>query len=367
MKHGDKKRKNRLNRSLAFMMLITLVMLMTACGGSSGGTPTSTDDPEGAVTVRLAFNTNGHVLNAIAEDQGYLEEEGVKVEYVKADTDLAIFEGIENGTIDIASNSGTNLPLQRIAEGQDLTIFGGYLLTGCMPVFAKVDTEWTGVESLIGKTMACEPNLYALTGPLLDMGYDPLHDVTWLPLDDQNERIQAVKDGRADYALVGTSLNYAVNSDPELKICTYASDVLPDYSCCRAEARTEWVNENPETVKALLRAWIRAMAYYDSHHEEAVGLMVQLTGQDEEFVRAYMDNPHCNINVDPMKSAVKRAWDYMDKLGLLTASASEINIDDHINTDLYKAALDECQERYGSENPKFYEKMQGQYARNNME
>ena len=79
-----------------------------------------------------------------------------------------------------------------------------------------------------------------------------------------------------------------------------------------------------------------------------------------------MDNPHCDINVDPMKSAVRRAWNYMDKLGLLSVSAEKINIDDHINTELYKEALDECQEKYGSENPKFYEKMQGQFAKNNI-
>lgn len=349
------------------MMTFTLVMLMAACSGSPGGSPSETDDPEGVATIRLAFPANGHVLNVIAEDQGYLEDEGIKVEYVKMDTDEEVFEGIAKGTIDVASNSGTNLPLQRIAEGQELTIFGGYLLTGCMPIFAKEDTEWKGIESLIGKTVAFEPNLYCITGPLLDKGYDPIKQINWYETGDQNERIQAVKEGKADYALVGTSLNYAVNIDPELKVCTYASDVLPEYSCCRIVAGTEWVNENPETVKALLRAWIRALSYYDSHHDEAVALLVNETGQSEEFIRAYLDNPHCNINVDPMKSAVDRAWNYMDKLGLLSASASKINIDDHIDTDLYKTALDECQEKYGSENPKFYERMQGQYARNNMQ
>ena len=365
--HGEKeKRKKKVFRSLAFIMSVTLLMLMTACGGSPGGVPSDADDAENTSTIRLAFPANGHILNAIAEDQGYLEEEGIKVEYVKADTDEAVFEGIENGTIDVASNSGTNLPLERIAAGQDLTIFGGYQLTGCMPIFAKVDTEWKGIDSLIGKTVAFEPNLYCITGPLLDKGYDPLKQIKWYETGDQNERIEAVKEGKADYALVGTPLNYAVNSDPDLKVCTYASDVLPDYSCCRVEARTEWVSENPETVKALLRAWIRAMAYYETHHDETVQLMVQVTGQDEEYLRAYMDNPHLDINVGPMRSSVRRAWDYMEKLGLLSPKAAEINIDDHINTELYKEALDECQEKYSSENPKFYEKMQGQYARNNL-
>lgn len=368
MKNHSKSRKgNRtLSRVLAIVMAFNLMMLMAACGGPEGESPSETKDPEGTAVVRLAFYPHGHVLNVIAKDQGYLKEEGIEVEYVKADNDEAVFEGIEKGTIDIASNAGTNLPLQRISEGQDLTIFGGYLLTGCMPVFAKEDTEWKGIESLIGKTVAFEPNLYAITGPLYDKGYDPIKQVNWYETDEQEDRIQAVKEGKADYALVGTHLNYAVNSDPELKVCTYASDVLADYSCCRVVASTEWIEQNPETARALLRAWIRALAYYDNHHDEAVSLLVKETGQTEEYIRAYMDNPHCDINVDPMKSAVDRAWNYMDELGLLSASASEMDIDEHINTDIYKAALDECQERYGEDNPKFYERMQGQYARNNM-
>ena len=66
-----------------------------------------------------------------------------------------------------------------------------------------------------------------------------------------------------------------------------------------------------------------------------------------------------------MKASVKRAWDYMERLGLLNEEARQIQIEDHINVDLYKAALDECQRRYGRDDPKFYEKLQAMYARNN--
>ena len=133
----------------------------------------SFEQPEQTV-IRLARNDAGHILNAIAEEKGYLRDEGITVEYVYTETDSAVFEGIQEGRIDVASNSGTNLPLQMISDGMDLTIFGGYLLTGCMPIFGRKETEWTDVRSLIGKTMACEPNMYAITGPLLDLRYEPL-------------------------------------------------------------------------------------------------------------------------------------------------------------------------------------------------
>ena len=354
-------------KKAAAMMLIFCLMLLCACSGSEddgGEKDAGTAVPETRV-IHLALNDAGHIFNSIAESQGYLAEEGISVEYVRVNNDAEVFVGLRNGTIDVASNSGTNLPLHEISSGLDLTIFGGYLLTGCMPVFARVETEWNGIEDLIGSTMACEPNLYALTGPLLDMGYDPVEQVNWYDTIDQNDRIAAVKNGDADFGLVGTALNYAVLQDPELKVVTYAADVLPEYSCCRVEAMSSWVRSNPNTVKALLRAWIRAMEYYETHHEEAVQLAVRQTGTSEETVRAYLDNPRFELNIDPMKNSVVRAWDYMDRLGLLSDYAQRIRIDYNINTVLYKEALDECQSRYGQDDPKFYEKMQAQYSRNN--
>ena len=354
--------QNKPVRFLLSFFIITVITVLASCSGSIPDSTVKADMKPEAETVRLAVFPYGHILNAIAEKQGYLEDEGIKVEYVPVETDAEVFEGIKNGTIDVASNSGTNLPLQQIADGQALTIFGGSLLTGCMPVFAKVDTKWSGIEDLAGRTMACEPNMYAISGPLLDMGYDPLKDVKWYDTENQNDRIKAVKEGKADYGLVGTQLNYDIDSDPELKVCTYASDILPNYSCCRVEARTEWVNNNPNTVKALLKAWIRAQEYYESNHEESVEFLSELTGSDEAVLRAYMDNPHFDVNTDPMKASVKRAWDYMDLIGLLNTASREIDIDDHINTVLFKEALDECQSKYGEDDPGFYEKMQSQYS-----
>ena len=347
------------------ILILLVVCFMILCGCTPANNQPEEDETPETTVIRLALSNSGHILNYIAENQGYLRDEGITVQYVHVDNDAEVFEGIRNGTIDIASNSGTNLPLQQISSGLDLTIFAGYLLTGCMPIFARVETKWNGIQDLIGKTMACEPNLYAITGPLLDMGYDPLNQVNWYETVDQMDRITAVKNGDADYGLVGTGLNYEVISDPELKIVCYAADILPEYSCCRVEALTSWINENPNTVKALLRAWIRAMDYYYTHHEETVALTVRQTGISEEAVRAYLDNPRFDLNTGPMKTAIERAWKYMFRLGLLDDYAKSINIDDHINTELYKSALDKCLQLYGDENPSFYEKLQSQYARNN--
>ena len=131
------------------------------------------------------------------------------------------------------------------------------------------------------------------------------------------------------------------------------------------EQYNKWIKENPNTVKALLKAWIRAMAYYDAHHEETVKMMSNELGMDEEIIRAYMDNPRFELNTDPMKKSVERAWNYIKQLQPMDQDISRIRIDDHINVDIYKAALDECHRQYGAENQKFYERLQAQFSKNN--
>lgn len=345
--------------------------LMVGCGSGDSGSDaeeTNAEAEEGTDennletdTVRLALAGSAHIFNAIAEEQGFLEDEGLTVEYVTCENSEGAFTSLSAGKVDILSNYGTNLPLQYIGSGTDLTMFAGYMLTGCMPVIAKAGTEWNGVEDLIGKTVACEPNVFAVTGPLLDLGYDPLNDINWLNFDNHTDRIEAVRSGEADYAVLGTSMMYNVLQMDDIEIVSYCSDITPNYSCCRIETTTEWLENNPNTVKALLRAWIRAQEYYEDHKDEAKTIVAESIDASEDYVAAYMDNEHYRLNIDPFKSSIERAWEYMLGLGLFDEGAEDINIDDHINTELYKEALDECVEKYYDEDPEFYDTMLATY------
>lgn len=359
---GGKEMKKRVI-SIFLCVAMTASMLI-GCGSSSDKkedkSETSTESKGNDLetdTVRLALAGSAHIFNAIAEEQGYLEDEGLTVEYVNCENSEGAFQSLAAGKVDVLSNYGTNLPLQYIGSGTDLTMFAGYMITGCMPIIAKKGTTWNGVEDMVGKTVACEPNVFAVSGALLDKGYDPLNDVKWLSLDNHTDRIEAVRSGEADYAVLGTGMMYNVTQMDDIDIVSYCSDVTPNYSCCRVEANTKWINENPNTVKALLRAWLRAQEWYEGHKDESKAIVAKTLETDEDYVAAYMDNEHYRLNLDPFKSSIERAWGYMLKLNLFDEGAEDINIDDHINTELYKAALDECIDKYHDENPDFYDTM----------
>ena len=146
----------------------------------------------------------------IAEKKGYFEEVGIQLVEVPATAVMSAMGLLSAGMVDVVSNAGTSNPLQQIAAGVDLTIFGGHMMTGAMPIIAKKGTEWHGVKDLVGKKFACNPSYFALTGAVMDLGYEkPLEALEWIVIPNYNDALAAVLKGEVDYALQGTEQNYA--------------------------------------------------------------------------------------------------------------------------------------------------------------
>ena len=95
--------------------------------------------------IRWNAGTSGNVLLTIAEEKGFLKDEGIKIEFVPATANADAMTMLSTGKVDVVSNAGTSNPLQQISSGVDLTIFGGHMLTGAMPIIAKKGTKWEGV------------------------------------------------------------------------------------------------------------------------------------------------------------------------------------------------------------------------------
>ena len=344
------------------MMTLLLLCIMLCVAGCA----VAAEVPETDV-IRWNSGTSGFVLLTIAEEKGYLEEVGLRIENVPATSNADAMTLLSTGMVDIASNSGTSNPLQQIASGVELTIFGGHMVNGAMPIIARKGTKWNGPQDLIGKKFACNPSYFALTGTVMNLGYDkPLEALDWVVITNYNDAMAVVVRGEVDYALQGTERNYTINHVDEVEIMCYQSDIMPNYSCCRMEARTEFVKKNPIALKLAMKALLRAQSYYETHKDEAVALHAKKIGAEKDFVEAYMlDDKHYVVNVDPLQNSIVRAWGILDATGFLNENAKNIDILDHVNTELYMAALDEAERDYGHEAPDFYKKQRTFFKENN--
>ncbi len=358
-------------RIVLLILVLATAFSMVACSEKSEGKDnvdaksTSGDVLETNV-IKWTSGNSGNIMLTIAEKKGFLAEEGLKVEMVSATANADAMALLATSKVDVVSNSGTSNPLQQIAAGVDLTIFGGHMVDGSMPVIARKGTVWNGVQDFIGKKVAINPSYFAFTGAVMDLGYDdPLTAVDWVIYANYSDAMAAVVKGEVDYALQGTGQMYAVNNMDEVEIVTYHGKVMPNYSCCRLVTQTNFIKENPNTIKALMRALIRAQQYYEANKEEAVNIHAESIGATKEYVEAFMLNENYVVSPDPLKNPVIRAWGILDKTGFLNENAKEIDILDHINTDLYKAALDEVMAKHGSEDPEFYDRLLKFYEEQN--
>ena len=314
--------------------------------------------------IRLNWGGSGNILWALAIENGYLADEGIEVEFVQATNNDDMLTLLQTGMVDICTNAGTADPLKFIAAGADFTIWGGHMVQGCMPIIAKPGTEWNGVESFVGEKIGVKPNYFAVTGALMELGYeDPLSAADFQNLN-YNDALAALMRDEIKYALVGTSQNYPVKQlveEGQVEIVAWHGDIMPNYSCCRMESTTEFVQNNPNTIKAILRSLLRAQCYYENNKEACPPVLAAIQGVDNAVVEAFMLNEHYMPTLDPLRNGIVRAWNILDATGFLDENAKQIDINDHINTTLYEEALAEYAELYGAEDPDFVQRMQDFY------
>lgn len=374
--------KNK-KRLIALCLLMSMVMAGCAPNGDKGADKSSGTKTEVASNakkgkhdfsdklkgedgvVRWVRGYSGNLMMTMAEHNGYLDEYGLKVQQIPMQTTDESFAAVAGNQVDIVSNAGTSTPLQRIAKGDDLKIFGGHMVEGAVFVVGRPDSKWEGVRSLVGKKVAGNPVDYVLSGPLLEMGYDPHKDVQWVQIGKAADAITALKNGTVDYASVGTSMAYQIKTDKSLKELAKHGDLMDKYSCCRMETASRFIKEKPNTTKALLKALLRGMRDYEKDPKAASQLLANELDVPYEFVEAYVTDAGYEIHPDPLYNSCVRAWAYLDELGFLDKNAKNIDLRDHITCDLYKEALDEVIAEVGEEDPEYWAKQKKYFEDNN--
>lgn len=367
-------------RIISLLLVLSMSVGLAACGGTTEEATEETTKEAKTQEAELEVDTitfgvpaegNAHLI--IAERLGYFEGTGLKIETVPVEVAEAP-TALLTGQVDILANNGSNQPLSLIAAGEEITIFGGALAAGGICIIAKEGTEWNGVEDFVGKKVATEPHTFSITGPLLDMGYDPLKDVEWVDMPNHPDRLPAVVNGEVDYAVVKAPLRHSVLNTPGIEVVAYMNDCMPNFGCCRMWTRTDFFEANPVALKELVKVLIRSQLYIDDNREEVAGWLVEVTGSTEEYVADYFLNKYDNgeyvhqYSIDPLKDAMVKAWQVLNDTGFLSENAKNINIEEHIDVNVYKAALDEliADEEIYSENAEALDKMLVYFEEHNM-
>ena len=382
-----------MKRLRIFALLLAIMVLFTACSGGGDGSSDGGDKGNGTETVGKDENGNnsedkkrdfshklegedgkikwvrgssGNIMMTAARENGILEEYGLDVEMISINDTQDAFAAVRGGNADVTSNQTTVPPLQRIGAGDDLIIFGGNLASGSVSIIAKAGTKWNGIEDLVGKKVAGYPTEYPMLAPLFELGYDPIEDIEWISLTGDMDALTAVKSGFVDYARAGTSLNFQSKNDPGIDTMVHFVDLMENYSCCRMQSSSAFLNEKSNTAKALLKSLMRG---YKAYLDDPASARKQLAEESQlpvEVIDGLAVPEHgYNPHPDPLYNALVTAWLFIDEMGMFDDKDPSIELRDHVDVEFYKEALDEVIEEVGDEDPEFWQDMLDYFEKNN--
>ncbi|KAF1086695.1 putative aliphatic sulfonates-binding protein precursor [Sporotomaculum syntrophicum] len=325
----------------AIILCLVMLFALAGCGSETPGNETAAAPTDDVLKVSVAAQSNsGQVFQYMAEEHNFLKEEGVDVEMVYINNGTDAFQALVAGKVDVLSTYGTGGPLIQIANGQDFTIFSGYMITGETPCFGKPETEWTSLESFRGKKIGITrfgtPDV-VLKGVLYDAGL--LDEVTFIEFKKNQEVLQAVSSGEVDFGATATGYELQA-ADLGLEVKMWPDDYWPNHSCCRVLAKGSWMQDetNQEALYRMLRAWLRAEEAMQGNYDEVVDLVVKKLDLDKATVESFVKSPHMKYDNDPYKNSVIKMWNKMTDFGYI--ADTKVQVEEHINTEIYKRALD---------------------------
>lgn len=291
--------------SIGFALVLALIFALSACGGtpttSGGGSSapapaapadeadTGSSADAAAATTEFKYGKidipgkDGALCGApiyIAYDQGFFAEEGFDVTLISADAETRKI-GLNNGTIPIVNGDFQFFP--SIEEGVQVKVVDG-LHNGCIKFLVPKGSDIKSAADLKGKRVGVDEiggtphqvaSVWVEKAGISAKPED--REVEFVVYSDGNLEIEALRNGDVDVAALWDPLGsiYTEGDDAEFEVL-FDLSTDPTFAgkyCCFLYASTKVINENPEYVAALLRAYHKAQEWISDNPREAVEII----------------------------------------------------------------------------------------------
>ena len=359
--------------SIIILVCMLSALVLTGCGSvqtpaadsqpADAAAPAETEaaaaeTPKEPVTLKVGLlgKSVKPVGVLVADAMGYFDEEGVKVEFEKVSSMNDAYMAVSTGDLDVYLFSST-AAATFISQGTTtLRVFGGTAAEGSEIIAAKGTPHITGVDDLLGKTIACqmpETGQMVLKNYLLEQGYTigapgEGADVTFVYVNDGNTAVEGCTKGEYDYCITNSCLGYyAENFGAEL--VGSVKQFVETYPCCRQTCSQEAYVYKFDALVAFETATLRGYRYYLENEEATLDILEAYAGEDREFLKAQVYGtdtytPVMRLSLDPDKIACVKFYEAMANLGEITDTV-EVDWNDYVVTDVYGTALKTLAER----------------------
>ncbi|MGY1703726.1 ABC transporter substrate-binding protein [Geodermatophilus sp. SYSU D00697] len=256
--------RHRTTRALA--LGVALATALTACGGgepsSEGAAPAQAGAPEQTELTVGVLPLADLAPFYLAIQEGFFEDEGLTVEADVASGGAAQIAGAVAGDIDVVFSNYVSI-LQAASEGLPLRIIRENNRSGPQGIYVAAGSEVTDPADLAGARIAINSlgNIQELTArAVLESHGVDLDSLTFVELPPA-DMPAALAEGNVDAAwLVEPFLTQAEQSGVATRVVSAFEGPTENLPVAGWTATAQFVQENPNTVAAFVRAMDQAMS-----------------------------------------------------------------------------------------------------------
>lgn len=245
----------------------------------------------------------------LAVGNGYFEKEGLNIETKKYINGPSVMMSMANGELDVCIATGFPPILQAAAQGVDVKVLLS-MIKGCAPVVAGAHIKT--FKDLDGKVVAT-PGLGSVHNTLLSIAAKKygikfkkvIHGkLTDLPIFLEKGEIDAF-----------TSWEWsAADTVYRVKGAHYVLKwpVIENSECVAMGAYGKFYQENHETVKKFVRAYLRGVKFYIENRKNMPAVLGKMFNQQEDVIRMAIENMAVedpDINIPSVKLMVEDSID----------------------------------------------------------
>jgi ABC-type nitrate/sulfonate/bicarbonate transport system substrate-binding protein len=273
---------------MLFRQIVTgtalLVLITWAHSGRAQQNTRLTPVNYGTITISAL-----HWPYLIAEQEGFLQKEGIEIRRVMGGTTTATSQALVGGSTDMAQLNFVQLLAANMAGGDLVAIAADTVV----PIYALiVHPSITSYADLKGKRLAVagptDPLNYVMARMLAANGLTPA-DYEMIGLGGAPTRLAAVEKGGVAGALVNQPSDFKAIASG-LRSLGYSTDYVDNFQYTVTGARRDWAQKNRPLVVRFLRAFVRSCEFfYEPKNKEAAirALMEKAKADRDEAEKTY--------------------------------------------------------------------------------
>ncbi len=272
----------KINRNMAFMIILIFPMIMQSC--TAGTNISATTEASYPIKIQL-LPYMSYIPLFIADKEGYFTEQNLKVEFVKLVGQDA-FVALGKGDIDVAATLLNVAMLKALGEGELIKIVAdkGYIeSSGCAvySLIARKDIidsgELDDLSNLKGRKAVYDVasiQAYFLDKLLGTKGLT-LSDVSLVELDSPASEIDAFANKSIDLSVQTEPWITRINNTGNTKTIKTFNEVIPNFQFGTIFFGPSILEKNPELGNRFMKAYLKAINQYNEgkNQENSKNLM----------------------------------------------------------------------------------------------